>query len=105
MQTVRVEDGPSLSLASYLRGTEKLQSLSTFLWLYNIVLLGMFWRSRNMVLERDYGACPQRDRRRDERSFFCKCDYTGCIIGHLGVGFGWIYGMALFFGSEGPDDH
>ena len=63
VQAMRAEDGSSLPMASDMRGTEKLQSVFTFLRIHNGVLLGLFWSSRNMVLERSDGACQERDGR------------------------------------------
>jgi hypothetical protein len=42
MQAMRLEDGPPLSVAGYLRGDVQLQSVSTFLDIYIAVLLGGF---------------------------------------------------------------
>lgn len=53
MPDLRIEDGPSLSLAGYLCGTAKLQSLSPLPYIYNVVLLRLLRGVGDLGLQGD----------------------------------------------------
>lgn len=54
VRTMCVEDGSSLSLASYLRGNEELQALSAFPDLHYHILLAVLWGHRDLAMEGNY---------------------------------------------------
>lgn len=51
MPSMRIEDGPSLPLASYVRGNEELQALLVVFDIHHNLLLAVLRRHRDVAVE------------------------------------------------------